>query len=78
MLGCVVLTQRCLPAANSLLGFLAWPGTGLILAFSLWMDAFAAANGKGASLREPPVIEILKIGAVFARLRRLRPIYIGG
>lgn len=50
------------------------PATALVLAFSLSMDAFAAASSKGAALRKPPATEIFRIGAVFAFFEAVTPL----
>lgn len=48
--------------------------TALVLAFSLSMDAFAAALGKGAALRHPGLFEALRIGAYFGFLELAMPL----
>ncbi len=45
-----------------------------VLAFSMSMDAFAAALGKGAALRRPPFAEALRTGLVFGSIETLTPL----
>lgn len=45
-----------------------------ILAFSMSMDSFAAAIGKGAMLKRPPVSEALRTGLIFGVIEAITPI----
>ena len=45
-----------------------------ILAFSMSMDAFAAALGKGAALRGPRFIEALRTGLIFGIVEGVTPV----
>lgn len=45
-----------------------------ILAFSMSADAFAAALGKGAALRRPPILEALRTGMIFGAVETITPI----
>jgi putative Mn2+ efflux pump MntP len=46
----------------------------IVLAFSMSMDAFAAALGKGAVLRRPPLIEALRTGFIFGIVEAVTPL----
>jgi manganese efflux pump family protein len=46
----------------------------IVLAFSMSMDAFAAALGKGAALRRPPLLEALRTGLVFGLIEAATPL----
>ena len=46
----------------------------LLLAFAMSTDAFAAAIGKGASLKHPRLIEALKIGLIFGSIEAVTPL----
>ncbi|CAK9886739.1 MAG: putative manganese efflux pump MntP [Candidatus Erwinia impunctatus] len=46
----------------------------LILAFGMSMDAFAAALGKGASLRRPGLKEAIRTGLIFGVIEALTPL----
>ncbi|WP_113906698.1 manganese efflux pump MntP [Aliidiomarina celeris] len=46
----------------------------LLLAFAMSTDAFAAAIGKGASLRNPRFIQALKIGLIFGTIEAITPL----
>jgi manganese efflux pump family protein len=46
----------------------------LLLALSLSTDAFAAALGKGASLRNPRFAQALRIGLIFGAIEALTPL----
>ncbi|MFY8095873.1 MAG: manganese efflux pump MntP family protein [Niveispirillum sp.] len=48
--------------------------TTFALAFSLAMDAFAAALGKGAALRRPSMGHALTVGAVFGGFQMVMPL----
>ena len=48
--------------------------TTFALAFSLAMDAFAAALGKGAALRRPHMGHALTVGAVFGAFQMVMPL----
>lgn len=48
--------------------------TLLALGFSLSVDAFAAALGKGAGMREVRFVDALRIGAVFGGMEAFMPI----
>nr|WP_245838173.1 manganese efflux pump MntP family protein [Niveispirillum lacus] len=48
--------------------------TTVALAFSLAMDAFAAALGKGAALRRPNMGQALTVGVVFGGFQFLMPL----
>ncbi|WP_292910488.1 manganese efflux pump MntP family protein [Niveispirillum sp.] len=48
--------------------------TTVALAFSLAMDAFAAALGKGAALRRPHMGHALTVGAVFGAFQMVMPL----
>lgn len=48
--------------------------TTFALAFSLAMDAFAAALGKGAALRRPNMGHALTVGAVFGAFQMVMPL----
>jgi len=45
-----------------------------VLAFSMSMDAFAAAIGKGAALRRPHLTEALRTGLIFGVVEAITPI----
>jgi len=46
----------------------------LLLAFAMSTDAFAAAIGKGAALKNPSLKEALKIGLIFGSIEGVTPI----
>jgi putative Mn2+ efflux pump MntP len=46
----------------------------VVLAFSMSMDAFAAALGKGAALRRPPIAEALRTGLIFGLVEAATPV----
>ncbi|TGN38330.1 manganese efflux pump MntP [Marinobacter confluentis] len=46
----------------------------LLLAFAMSTDAFAAAIGKGASLKNPRLIEAFKIGLIFGSIEAVTPL----
>lgn len=46
----------------------------VILAFSMSMDAFAAALGKGAALHRPHVLEALRTGLIFGVVEAATPL----
>lgn len=46
----------------------------LLLAFAMSTDAFAAAIGKGASLKHPRLTEAFKIGLIFGSIEALTPL----
>jgi manganese efflux pump family protein len=46
----------------------------LVLAFSMSMDAFAAAVGKGAALHRPRLTEALRTGLIFGVIEALTPV----
>ncbi len=48
--------------------------TTIILAFGMSMDAFAAALGKGASLKRPGLREALRTGLIFGGIEMLTPL----
>ncbi len=48
--------------------------TVMVLAFSMSMDAFAAALGKGAVLHKPKLIEALRTGLVFGLVEACTPV----
>ncbi len=48
--------------------------TTIILAFGMSMDAFAAALGKGATLKKPGIKEALRTGAIFGSIEMLTPL----
>ncbi|PCK31186.1 manganese efflux pump MntP [Pseudoalteromonas piscicida] len=48
--------------------------TLLLLALAMSTDAFAAAIGKGASLRSPRITEAIKIGLIFGIIEATTPI----
>ncbi len=45
-----------------------------VLAFSMSMDAFAAALGKGAALHRPGVVEALRTGLIFGLVEAATPV----
>ncbi|ANR78539.1 hypothetical protein BBB57_09860 [Kosakonia sacchari] len=45
-----------------------------ILAFGMSMDSFAAAIGKGATLKRPPMSEALRTGLIFGVVEAITPI----
>ncbi|GAB3020347.1 manganese efflux pump MntP [Bowmanella dokdonensis] len=45
-----------------------------LLALAMSTDAFAAAIGKGAGLRNPPLTEALKIGLIFGTIEAITPL----
>ena len=45
-----------------------------LLALAMSTDAFAAAIGKGASLRNPPLLDALKIGLIFGSIEAVTPL----
>nr|WP_246015597.1 manganese efflux pump MntP family protein [Azospirillum griseum] len=49
-------------------------GTSLALAFSLSMDSFAAALGRGACLRRPGLPEAVKVGVAFGLCQFAMPL----
>ncbi|AUG51425.1 manganese efflux pump MntP family protein [Thalassospira marina] len=49
--------------------------TSLSLAVSLSMDAFAAAMGKGASLKRPSIREALRVGAYLGFFELVTPLF---
>lgn len=48
--------------------------TMMVLAFSMSMDAFAAALGKGAVLRRINVVEALRTGLIFGSVEAITPV----
>lgn len=46
----------------------------LLLGLAMSTDAFAAAVGKGATLRSPNILQALKIGLIFALVETLTPL----
>jgi manganese efflux pump family protein len=46
----------------------------LVLAFSMSMDAFAAALGRGGALQGPPFIEALRAGFIFGVVEAVMPL----
>ena len=50
-------------------------GTSLALAFSLSMDSFAAALGRGACLRRPGLPEAVKVGVAFGVCQFAMPLF---
>lgn len=46
----------------------------LILAFGMSIDSFVASVSRGASLRKPPMREILRTGAVFGLVEAMTPV----
>lgn len=46
----------------------------ILLAFSMAADAFAAAIGKGATMRQPTLREALRIGAIFGITEGITPV----
>lgn len=46
----------------------------LLLAFGMYMDAFAASIGKGASLHKPKFSEALRTGLIFGAIETLTPL----
>ncbi len=46
----------------------------LLLGFAMSTDAFAAAIGRGASLKNPPLKEAFKIGLIFGSIEAFTPI----
>ncbi|MEX1197589.1 MAG: manganese efflux pump MntP [Pseudohongiellaceae bacterium] len=46
----------------------------VLLAFAMSTDAFAAAIGKGASLRNPRLIDALRIGLIFGSIETITPL----
>lgn len=46
----------------------------ILLAFAMSTDAFAAAIGKGASLKNPRLSEALKMGVIFGTIEAITPI----
>src|SRR5450432_767388 len=46
----------------------------IFLAFSMSSDAFAAAIGKGAALRQPTLREALRVGAIFGVIEGITPV----
>lgn len=48
--------------------------TTIILAFGMSMDAFAAALGKGATLKKPGIKEALRTGVIFGGVEMLTPL----
>jgi len=49
-------------------------GATIILAFSMSMDAFAAALGKGAGLHRPRLAEALRTGVIFGAVETITPV----
>ncbi|MGO2323169.1 manganese efflux pump MntP [Vibrio casei] len=48
--------------------------TLLLLAFAMSTDAFAAAVGKGASLKNPRISEALRMGLIFGTVEAITPL----
>lgn len=48
----------------------------LLLAFAMSTDAFAAAIGKGASLKNPSFSEALRMGVIFGSIEAITPVMI--
>lgn len=46
----------------------------ILLAFAMSTDAFAAAIGKGASLKEPRLPDALRIGLIFGSIEAITPL----
>ncbi|MCB5226547.1 manganese efflux pump MntP family protein [Alishewanella sp. 16-MA] len=46
----------------------------ILLAFAMSTDAFAAAIGKGATLKKPRLIEAFKIGLIFGFIEAITPL----
>ncbi len=46
----------------------------LLLAFAMSTDAFAAAIGKGASLKKPSFSEALRMGVIFGSIEAITPV----
>lgn len=46
----------------------------ILLAFAMSTDAFAAAIGKGASLKEPRLPDALRIGLIFGSIETITPL----
>jgi len=50
------------------------PITLLLLAFAMSTDAFAAAIGRGATLKSPRLPEAFKIGLIFGSIEAITPL----
>ena len=46
----------------------------LLLAFAMSTDAFAAAIGRGASLKNPRLVEAFRIGLIFGSIEAVTPL----
>ena len=63
------MDSRCLTGAN-----LMNPTALLLLALAMSTDAFAAAIGKGASLKNPRFTEALRMGLIFGTIEAITPL----